>query len=138
VMKEALAAMDPEVRARVIAEYKRKTPKGPDGGPMEYAAEASAASDHVWLPAVPLCTPELRAPIGPVPRFKMNEENLDEVVRLIASRFEALAGRWTRGVKHWGLRQSLRPGPWFIARMGQGSLKQKLVKRLGSSYEGRK
>jgi hypothetical protein len=138
VMKEALAGMDPEVRARVIAQYKRKTPKGPDGGPMEYAAEASAASDHVWLPAVPLCTPELREPIPPVPRFKMNEENLDVVVRLIASRFEALAGRWTRGVKHWGLRQSLRPGPWFIARMGQGSLKQKLVKRLGSSYEGGK
>jgi hypothetical protein len=135
VMKEALAGMDEEVRARVIAEYRHHRPKGPDGEPMAYAAEASEVSDHVWLPAVPLCTPELRAPIGPIPRFKMREENLDEVVLLIAGRFEALAGRWIGGVKHWGLRQSLRPGPWLIARMGRGSLKQKLAKRLGSSYQ---
>jgi hypothetical protein len=138
VMKEALAGMEPEARARMVAQYRRETPKRPDGTPMEYAAEASEASAHVWLPMIPLCTPELRTPIPPVPRYKMKEEDLDEVVRLIAGRFEALAERWIRGVKHWGLRQSLRPGPWLIARMGRGTLKQKLVKLLGDSYEGGK
>jgi hypothetical protein len=138
VMKEALAAMEPEARARVIAQYRRETPKGPDGSPMEYAAEASAASDHVWLPAIPLCTPELRTPIPPVPRCKMSEESLDEVAGLILKRFEAVVGAWIGSVRNWGLRQSLRPGPWLIARMGRSTLKQRLAKLLGDSYEGGK
>jgi hypothetical protein len=138
VMKEALGGMEPEVRERMIAQYRRESPKDPDGKPMEYAAEASAASAHVWLPMIPLCTPELRAPIPPVPRYKMKEADMDEVVRLVAGRFEALTGRWIGGVRHWGLRQSLRPGPWVIARMGRGTLKQKLAKMLGDSYEGGK
>src|ERR1035437_7207328 len=80
VMKEALAGMDAEVRARVVEQYRRATPKGPGGEPMVYAAEACAASQRVWLPVVPLCTPELRAPIAPVPRYKMKAADLDEVV----------------------------------------------------------
>jgi hypothetical protein len=135
VMKAALAEMDAEVRARVVAEYRRATPKGPDGGPMKYAAEACAASQRVWLPVVPLCTAALRAPIGPVPRYKMKERDLDEVVRLVAVRFEAVAQRAIRQISHRALRWSLRPGPWFASRFGRGAVKQMLVKMLGDSYK---
>jgi hypothetical protein len=135
VMKAALAEMDAEVRARVVAEYRRATPKGPDGGPMVYAAEACAASQRVWLPVVPLCTAALRAPIGPVPRYKMKERDLDEVVRLVAVRFEAVAQRAIRQISHRALRWSLRPGPWFASRFGRGAVKQMLVKMLGDSYK---
>jgi len=134
VMKEALAGMDAEVRARMVAEYRRSTPKGPGGLPMEYAAEACAASERVWLPAIPLCTAELRAPIAPVPRFKMKERDLDEVVRLVLKRFEAVAQRAIRPIQHRALRWSLRPGPWFVSRLGRGALKQMFVKGLGDSY----
>jgi hypothetical protein len=135
VMKEALAGMDAGVRARVVAEYRRATPTGPGGVPMEYAAEACAASERVWLPVIPLCTAELRAPIAPVPRYKMKERDLDEVVRLIAVRFEAVAQRAIRVIHHRALRWSLRPGPWFVSRLGRGAVKQMLVKGLGDSYE---
>ncbi len=134
-MKEALAGMDEAVRARVVAEYRRSTPKGPDGEPMQYAAEACAASERVWLPVIPLCTPELRAPIAPVPRYKMKERDLDEVVRLVLRRFEAAAQRAIRVISHRTLRWSLRPGPWFASRLGRGAVKQMLVKGLGDSYE---
>jgi Patatin-like phospholipase len=135
VMKEALAGMDPEVRARVVEQYRRATPTAPGGVAMEFADAASAASEHVWLPAIPLCTPELRAPIGPVPRYKMKAADLDEVVRLIALRFEAVTQRMIRTIHHRALRWSLRPGPWFIARLGRGAIKQALIKKLGDSYE---
>jgi hypothetical protein len=135
VMKEALAGMDEAARARVVAEYRRESPKGADGGPLEYAAEACAASERVWLPVIPLCTAELRAPIAPVPRYKMKERDLDEVVRLVLRRFEAVAQRSIRAIRHHALRWSLRPGPWFASRLGRGALKQMLVKGLGDSYE---
>lgn len=134
VMKEALAGMDDAVRARVVAEYRRETPKGPDGMPMEYAAEACAASQHVWLPVIPLCTPELRRPIAPVPRYKMKQSDLDEVVRLVAVRVEAVMQRAIRQIPRRLLRWSLRPGPWFLSRLGRGALKQLLIKQLGDSY----
>ena len=136
VMKEALAGMDAEVRARVVEQYRRATPKGPDGEPMVYAAAACAASQKVWLPVVPLCTAELRTPIAPVPRYKMKAADLDEVVRLVAVRFEAVAKRSIRQITHRALRWSLRPAAWFVSRLGRGALKQMLVKGLGSSYEG--
>jgi predicted acylesterase/phospholipase RssA len=135
VMKEALAGMDMGVRARVVDEYRRSTPKGPDGEPMEYAANACAASRRVWLPVIPLCTPELRVPIAPVPRYKMKDRDLDEVVRLVAARFEAVAQRTIRVIHSRALRWSLRPAPWFISKLGRASVKQMLVKGLGDSYE---
>jgi hypothetical protein len=135
VMKEALAGMDAEVRARVVAEYRRATPKGPDGKPMVYAAAACAASQKVWLPVVPLCTPELRAPIAPVPRYKMKAADLEVVVRLVAARFEAVMKRTVRSLHSRGLRWSLRPAVWLVAKLGRGPLRQLLVKGLGSSYE---
>jgi hypothetical protein len=136
VMKEALAGMDAEVRARVVEQYRRATPKGPDGEPMAYAAEACAASERVWLPVVPLCTAELRAPIAPVPRHKMKAAELDEVVRLVMKRFEAVAKRAVRSITHRALRWSLRPGVWFVSKLGRGPLQQMLAKGLGDSYEG--
>jgi len=136
VMKEALDAMDPAVRARVVEQYRRETPKGPGGLPMDYAGDACAASERVWLPVVPLCTPELRTPIAPVQRYKMKAADLDEVVRLMAVRFEAVAQRMIRGIHHRALRWSLRPGPWFVSRLGRGPMKQALAKKLGDSYEG--
>jgi len=136
VMKEALAEMDPKARARVVAKYKRATPKGPGDVPMDFAQEACAASERVWLPVIPLVTEELRTPIGPVPRYKMKAADLDEVVRLIAARFEAVAQRAIRVIHHRALRWSLRPGPWFVSRLGRGALKQLLVKGLGDSYKG--
>ena len=135
VMKEALAGMDAEVRARVVEQYRRATPKGPDGEPMAYAAEACAASQRVWLPVVPLCTPELRAPIAPVPRYKMKAADLEEVVRLVAGRFEAVAKRAVRSIHSRPLRWSLRPAVWFASKLGRGPLRQMLVKGLGSSYQ---
>ena len=135
VMKEALAGMDMGVRARVVEQYRRPTPKGPDGEPMEYAANACAASRRVWLPVIPLCTEELRRPIATVARYKMKERDLDEVVRLVLRRFEAVAQRAIRQISHRALRWSLRPGPWFASRLGRGALKQMLVKGLGDSYE---
>jgi hypothetical protein len=135
VMKEALAGMDEAVRVRVVEQYRRATPKGPDGEPMEYAAEACAASQRVWLPVIPLCTDALRAPIAPVPRYKMKERDLDEVVRLVAVRFEAVAQRAIRKITHRAFRWSLRPGPWFAARLGRGAMKQMFVKMLGDSYD---
>jgi hypothetical protein len=137
VMKEALAGMDAEVRARVVERYRRATPRGPDGEPMKYAADACAASQKVWLPVVPLCTPELRAPIAPIPRYKMKAADLDEVVRLVAARFEAVAKRAIRSFHSRPLRWSLRPGVWFASKLGRVPLKQMLVKGLGSSYQGR-
>ena len=136
VMKEALAGMDEGVRARVVAEYRRATPKGPDGEPMEYAAEACAASQRVWLPVIPLCTPELRKPIAPVARYKMKESDLDEVVWLVAARFEAVMQRVIRQIPRRLLRWSLRPGPWFVSRLGRGALKQMLVKATGGFVRG--
>jgi len=135
VMKDALAGMDAEVRARVVEQYRRATPKGPDGEPMIYAAAACAASQRVWLPVVPLCTPELRAPIAPVPRYKMKAADLEEVVRLVAVRFEAVMKRGVRSLHSRPLRWSLRPGVWFISKLGRGPLKQLLIRGLGSSYE---
>ena len=136
VMKEAMAGMDVEVRTRVVAEYRRSTPKGPGGVPMEYAAEACAASERVWLPVIPLCTPELRAPIRPVPRYKMKERDLDEVVRLVLRRFEAVAQRAIRVVHHRALRWTAAAGGHgFVSKLGRGALKQVLVKGLGDSYE---
>jgi hypothetical protein len=136
VMKEALAGMDAEVRARVVERYRRATPKGPDGEPMVYAAAACAASQRVWLPVVPLCTPELRAPIAPVARYKMKAADLEEVVRLVAVRFEAVMKRAVRAIHNHPLRWSLRPGIWFVSKLGRGPLKQMLIKGLGSAYEG--
>src|ERR1039457_3258611 len=49
VMKETLAGMDAEVRARVVEQYRRATPKGPDGEPVGDAAEGGAASQRGWL-----------------------------------------------------------------------------------------
>jgi hypothetical protein len=135
VIKEALAGMDPAVRARVVEQYRRATPKGPDGEPMVYAAEACAASQRVWLPVVPLCTPELRAPIAPIPRYKMKAADLNEVVRLVAVRFEAVAKRTVRSFRSRPLRWSLRPGVWFASKLGRGPLRQMLVKGLGDSCE---
>jgi hypothetical protein len=137
VMKEALAGMDPEVRARVVAQYKRATPKGPGDVPMDFAQEACAASERVWLPVIPLVTEELRQPIAPVPRYKMKEEDLDEVVRLIAVRFEAVMQRAIRVLNHRLLRWSIRPGPWFVSRLGRRPMKQMLIKLLGESFEHR-
>lgn len=136
VMKKALAGMELGVRARVVDQYRRPSPKGPDGEPMEYAANACAVSRRIWMPVIPLCTPELRKPIAPVPRYKMKSSDLDEVVRLVAVRFEAVAQRAIRKITHRALRWSLRPGPWFASRLGRGAVKQMLVKMLGDSYEG--
>jgi hypothetical protein len=66
----------------------------------------------------------------------MKAADLDEVVRLIAARFEAVAQRAIRVIHHRALRWSLRPGPWFVSRLGRGALKQLLVKGLGDSYKG--
>jgi hypothetical protein len=84
---------------------------------------------------VPLCTPELRAPIAPVPRYKMKAADLEEVVRLVAVRFEAVMKRGVRSLHSRPLRWSLRPGVWFISKLGRGPLKQLLIRGLGSSYE---
>jgi hypothetical protein len=135
VMKEALAAMNPGLRERVIAQYRRETPMGPHGQPLAYAADACVDSEKVWLAAIPLCTPELRAPIASVPRFRMREAALNEVVLLIAKRFEAVGQHAIRSIQRWPLRISLRPGPWFISRLGRASLKHTLVKKLGDSYK---
>jgi hypothetical protein len=135
VMKEALAGMDAEARARVVVQYRRATPRGPGGVEMDFAQEACAASERVWLPVIPLVTEELRTPIGPIPRYKMKEADLDEVVRLIAVRFEAVAQRAIRVIHHRLLRWSLRPGPWFVSRLGRGAMKHTLVKMLGESYK---
>jgi hypothetical protein len=134
VMQQALAELEPGLRARVIAQYQRPTPKGPGDAPMEFAQQADAASEPVWLPVIPLVTEKLRTPLGPIPRYRMKEADLDEVVRLIAVRFEAVAQRAIRVLRHRLLRWSLRPGPWFISRLGRGALKHTLVKMLGDSY----
>jgi hypothetical protein len=105
---------------------------------MDFAQEACAASERVWLPVIPLVTEELRRPIAPIPRYKMKEADLDEVVRLIAVRFEAVMQRAIRVIHHRLLRWSMRPGPWFVSRLGRRPMKQMLVKMLGESYEGRK
>jgi hypothetical protein len=136
VMKEALEGMELGVRARVVDAYRRPSPKGPDGEPLEYAANACARSRRIWMPVIPLVTPQLRKPIAPVPRYKMKSSDLDEVVRLVAVRFEAVAQRAIRKIPRRLLRWSLRPGPWFAARLGRGAMKQALVKMMGDSYEG--
>jgi hypothetical protein len=103
---------------------------------MVYAATACAASQRVWLAVVPLCTPELRAPIAPIARYKMKAADLEEVVRLVAVRFEAVAKRAVRSIHSRPLRWSLRPAVWFASKLGRGPLRQMLVKGLGSSYKG--
>jgi hypothetical protein len=136
VMKAALAGMELGVRARVVDAYRRPSPKGPDGEPMEYAANACAVSRKIWMPVIPLVTPELRKPIAPVERYKMKAADLDEVVRLIGVRFEAVGARAVRGIHSRGLRWSLRPAVWLVSKLGRGPLRQGLVKGLGSSYAG--
>jgi hypothetical protein len=37
-------------------------------------------------------------------------------------------------IHHLWLRLFLRPGPWFIAHLSRGMLKQALIKELGDSY----
>ena len=65
----------------------------------------------------------------------MKAADLNEVVRLIAVRFEAVAARAVRSIHSRPLRWSLRPGVWFASKLGRGPLRQMLVKGLGSSYE---
>src|ERR1019366_9938722 len=98
-------------------------------------AEACAASERVWLPVVPLCTPELRAPIRPVPRYKMKAADLNEVVRLIALRFEAVAARAVRSIHSRPLRWSLRPGVWFASKLGGGAPREVPGEGLGGGDE---
>ena len=60
VMKAALAGMEEGERERVVAAYRRATPKGPDGEPMAYATERMcgvAAGMVAGDPAVHAGTP---------------------------------------------------------------------------------
>lgn len=134
IMKEALATLTAEVRARIMSEFGRNAPKGPDGKPLAYAPGSVVTAETVWLPIVPLCTPELREPIAPIARFQMRDADLDDIVDLISKRFQAVVSVMLNSIHHLGLRLFLRPGPWFIAHLGRGMLKQALVKELGDSY----
>jgi hypothetical protein len=134
IMKEALATLTAEVRAGIMSEFGRTAPKGPDGKPLAYAPGSVVTAETVWLPIVPLCTRGLREPIAPIARFKMRDADLDDVVDLISKRFQAVVSVMLNSIHHWGLRLFLRPGPWFIAHLGRGMLKQALVKELGDSY----
>jgi hypothetical protein len=67
----------------------------------------------------------------------MKDADLDRVVSLISNRFQAVASEMLNSIQHWTLRLFLRPGPWFIAHLGRGILKQALIKELGDSYKAR-
>jgi hypothetical protein len=134
IMKEALATLTAEVRERIVSEFGHKAPSGPAGTPPIYPPDCSVSAETVWLPIVPLCTRELREPIAPIARFQMRDAELDEVVDLIAKRFQAVVSVLLNSIHHWALRLFLRPGPWFIAHLSRGMLKQALAKELGSSY----
>ena len=75
--------------------------------------------------------------IAPMVRFQMKDADLDRVVSLIPNRFQAVTSEMLNSMRHWTLRPFLRPGPWFIAHLGRGILKQALIKELGDSYKAR-
>jgi hypothetical protein len=135
IMKESLAPLTTEARERILSEFRRNAPKGPNDEQLVYPPDSCVTAETVWLPIVPLCTPELREHIAPIVRFQMNEADLDHVVRLISKRFQAVASAMLNSIHHWALRLFLRPGPWFIVHLGRGALKQKLIKELGDSYK---
>lgn len=130
IMKDAVASLPEELRASIVAKFRRKAPLGSNGKPLPVAG----VSD-VWLPIIPLCTKELRDPIAPVARVKMKAADLECVVDLISQRFKGVASAMLRSIPHLLLRMFLRPGPWVIALLGRGMLKNVLIKQLGESYE---
>src|ERR1700761_7931865 len=70
VMHEGLSSLPDDLRRTVIKEFRREAPRGPDGKPLNYLPGSGVNENTGWLPIVPLCTPELRRPIEPVPRFQ--------------------------------------------------------------------
>jgi hypothetical protein len=135
VMNEGLSAMSDYLRRGVIKDFQREAPKGPDGKPLSYQPGSGVNERTVWLPIIPLCTPELRRPIEPVERFQMTDSDLNEVVHLIGERFKAVADKMIRQLRLGPLRLFLTPGPWFIAWLGRGPLKRNLIRQLGDSYK---
>ena len=134
IMREALATLAPDVRENIVNKFRRNAPEGPDGKPLAYPPDSCVTGDTVWLPIIPLCTPKLREPIAPIPRVQMEGPSLDHVVGLISKRFQAVVSVMLNSIHHLWLRLFLRPGPWFIAHLSRGMLKQALIKELGDSY----
>ena len=134
IMREALATLAPDVRENIVNKFRRNAPEGPDGKPLAYPPDSCVTVDTVWLPIIPLCTPKLREPIAPIPRVQMEGPSLDHVVGLISKRFQAVVSVMLNSIHHLWLRLFLRPGPWFIAHLSRGMLKQALIKELGDAY----
>jgi len=135
IMKEALEKATPDFRKSIVESFGRQPPKGPDGKPPVFPPGSCVTKETVWLPIVPLCTAELRQPIGPISRAAMADAKLDHVVDMMLKRFQSVVSVMLNSIHHLGLRLFLRPGPWFIAHLGRGMLKQALIKELGDSYK---
>lgn len=129
VMKEALDRLAPDARQRILNTFQRPAPATPQGTLL-----TAAQTEAVWLPIVPLCSPELVLPIPPVPRVQMGRAKLDQILNLILQRFRAVMSVISPTLPSVTLQIFLWPGRWIIPWLAKKPLRNKLIKELGDSY----
>ena len=130
VMREALDKLAPDVRWRILNEFKRPAPPTVHGKFVP-----PAQPEMAWLPIIPLCSQEVATPIEAVPRVRMSSRKLDEVINLILRRFRAVMGVISPTIPSFTLRAFLWPGRWIIPWLARKPLRDRLIKELGDSYE---
>ena len=92
-------------------------------------------SPGTWLPLIPLCGPEVDAPIPEVPRFRMTRQKLDVTVSSILKRSRAVVMALLDPIPSLPLRIFLKVGQPAISFLAQGPITKALIRQLGDSVE---
>ncbi len=89
---------------------------------------------RTWLPIVPLCDAAAE-PIGPIPRAKITGKMLDEIMKLIMTRFKGVMAILLSNIRSKPLRMFLRIGQPAIRFLARSPLRDALVRGFGDSYQ---
>lgn len=117
VMREGLQPSGGRM-AEVLAAFRRPPPN-----------QKVTTEGEDWLPIVPLCG-TAATPIPRPLRAKLADDDLDEIVKLVARRFKAVVPLLAGHTDRRRVRILLRTGSWLLAMLAKGQLKAYLRKQL--------
>ncbi len=130
IMQAGLASLDPQTRGEVEQIYSCRRPRA-----FTEPTNAQVTGGDNWLPIIPLCTPELVQEIPQPVRAKITGKELDEIVKLLFARFQAVANALLSEIPSFAIRIFLRPGPFLVSLLARNAIKDLLAKQFGADYQ---
>jgi hypothetical protein len=141
VIKSGLDALEPTVRARVEAKF-RRPPPGTYADTAQTLRRADASlplvqeeAGDLWIPIIPLCTESLSGDIAWVKRAKISHRKLHAIVTLILKRYKAVVPHIIGLIPSRWFRFFLKIGQPMIRFLIRSPLTDALVRQLGDAYE---